>query len=95
MRDGYQTAEVAELDLGAAGTATIIWATGYKFDFGLVRLPVFERNGFPLQQRGVTSYPGLFFAGLPWPDTQKSGLLLGVGEQTELIASAIASTRRT
>jgi putative flavoprotein involved in K+ transport len=95
IRDGYQATEVTEIDLGAAGIATIIWATGYRFDFSLVRLPVFEPNGFPLQHRGVTGYPGLFFAGLPWLDTQKTGLLLGVGEQTGLIASAIASSKRT
>jgi putative flavoprotein involved in K+ transport len=94
MRDGYKAPATTELDLGATGITSVIWATGYKFDFRLVRLPVFEPNGFPLQQRGVTSYPGLFFAGLPWLDTQKTGLLLGAGEQTGLIASAIASPRQ-
>lgn len=95
LRDGYDAAEIAELDLASAGITTVIWATGYVFDFGIVRLPVFERNGFPVQKRGVTSYPGLFFAGLGWMDTQKTGLLLGVGEQTELIADNIVSSAHT
>jgi putative flavoprotein involved in K+ transport len=89
LQDGYEAAEVSELDLAREEIATIVWAVGYTFDFGLVRLPVFEGNGFPVQSRGVTSQPGLFFAGLPWLDTQKTGLLLGVGEQAEWIASCI------
>ena len=40
LRDGYETEEIAELDLQAAGITTIIWAIGYEFDFGLVNLPV-------------------------------------------------------
>jgi putative flavoprotein involved in K+ transport len=47
-------------------------------------------DGFPVQRRGVTDYPGLSFVGMPWMDRQKSGLLLGVGEQAEVVASAIA-----
>jgi putative flavoprotein involved in K+ transport len=64
---------------------------GYTFDFGLVKLPVLDSDGFPIQRRGVTEYPGLYFVGLPWLYTQKSGLLLGVGEVSEFIASAIAA----
>jgi putative flavoprotein involved in K+ transport len=95
LRDGYGSATITELDLAAAGIGTVIWATGYRFDYSLVRLPVFETNGFPVQKRGVTEHPGLYFAGLGWMDTQKTGLLLGVGEQTEHIADTIASAAHT
>ncbi len=37
------------------------------------------------------SYPGLFFVGLPWLYKQKSGLLVGVGEDADHIVSAIAA----
>ena len=65
LRDGYAAEEVSELNLKAANITTIVWAAGYRFDFGLVRLPIFDEDGYPLQQRGVTSAPGLYFAGLP------------------------------
>jgi putative flavoprotein involved in K+ transport len=67
---------------------------GYDFDFNLVKLPAFDGRGFPVQQRGATAFPGLFFVGLPWLPAQKSGLLLGVGEAAEAVASAIASPVR-
>ena len=81
--------EIGELDLQAAGITTIIWASGYSFDFSLVHLPVFDPDGFPIQERGVTAYPGVYFVGLPWLYQQKSGLLLGVGEDAEFITSII------
>jgi putative flavoprotein involved in K+ transport len=38
----------------------------------------------------VTDVPGLAFVGLPWLHKRKSPLLLGVGEDTEYVAHAIA-----
>ena len=93
LRDGYGSEEIRELDLSSAGITTIIWAIGYDFDFGLVELPVTDSDGFPIQERGVTDYPGLFFVGMPWLYKRKSGLLMGVGEDAEFIASAIADAR--
>ncbi len=89
LRDGYDVEERRELNLKAAGINTIIWATGYQFDFSLVKLPIFDEDGFPIQKRGVTDYAGLYFIGLPWLYRQKSGLMLGVGEDAEFIASHI------
>jgi putative flavoprotein involved in K+ transport len=90
LRDGYNQAEIAELDLAAAGITSVIWAIGYSFDYSLVKLPVLDRDGYPIQQRGVTQYKGLYFIGMPWLHTQSSGLLYGVGEDAEYIASKIA-----
>jgi putative flavoprotein involved in K+ transport len=93
LRDGYNVPEILELDLQAAGITTIIWAMGYSFDFSLVKLPAFDGDGFPVQQRGVTSYAGLYFVGMPWLPRQKTGLLLGVGEAAEHIAAHIAARK--
>lgn len=89
LRDGYEVAEIGELGLESAGITTIIWATGYTFDFTLVKLPIGDSDGYPIQQQGITDYPGLYFAGLPWLLGQKSGLFLGVGEQASIITSTI------
>ena len=62
---------------------------GYQFDYSLVKLPVCAADGFPVQERGVTAYPGVFFIGLPWLYKMKSGLLLGVGEDAAYIATRI------
>jgi putative flavoprotein involved in K+ transport len=91
LRDGYEVEEAGELDLLSAGITTIIWAMGYTFDFNMVRLPVFDDDGYPVQKRGVTTYPGLFFVGLPWLNKMKSGLLVGVGEDAEYLACVITA----
>jgi putative flavoprotein involved in K+ transport len=79
------------LDLQAAGITTVIWATGYSFDYSWVHLPVCDASGFPVQQRGVTRFPGLYFLGMNYLYNRKSGILLGVGEDAAHIAAAIAA----
>ncbi len=87
LRDGYDAEVVTELDLRATGITSIVWAIGHTWDFSLVKLPVFDDMGYPVTQRGVTGYPGLYFAGLHWLHMHKSGLLLGVGDDAAHVAS--------
>jgi putative flavoprotein involved in K+ transport len=82
-----------ELDLAAAGVTSVVWATGYRTDFGWVRLPVFDERGEPVHRRGVTACPGLYFLGLPWLWKLKSSVLCGVGEDAEHIAEDIEAAR--
>jgi len=87
--DGFRTPLTNELDLSSTGIANVIWATSYAFDFSLVKLPVLDREGFPIQTAGATAYPGLYFAGLPWLPVGKSGLLYGVGDNARFITGHI------
>src|SRR5262249_10099821 len=48
---------------------------------------------FPIQTRGVTAFPGLFFVGLPWLHTAKSGLIYGLSEDARYVADRIAERR--
>ena len=91
LRDGYEQEVISELDLRASGISTVIWATGYTFDFSLVKLPVFDGNGYPIQKRGVTEYNGLYFLGMPWLHSRKSGILFGVGDDAAYLAAHIAA----
>jgi putative flavoprotein involved in K+ transport len=94
LRDGFRTPLTTELDLELTDLTNIIWATSYAFDFSLVKLPVLDKDGFPIQRGGVTTYPGLYFVGLPWLPTAKSGLLYGVGDSARSIARNIADRNR-
>ena len=58
-----------------------------------VKLPVTDSVGFPIQQRGVTAFPGLYFIGMPWLHTQKSGLLAGVGDDAAYIAAHMVASK--
>ena len=79
------------LDLRAAGVTTVIWCTGYRYEFDWVRLPIFDEQHQPVQNRGVTSCPGAYFVGLHWMHKYTSGTLFGVGEDAAYVAQHIAS----
>ncbi len=91
LRDGFEQPIIEELDLAEAGISTVVWAMGYTFDYSLVRLPVCDADGFPIQRRGVTRYLGLYFVGMPWMPTERSGFLIGVGDSAAHIAAHIAN----
>jgi putative flavoprotein involved in K+ transport len=78
--------EVEFLDLRREKVASIIWATGYDYDYNWLQAPVFDRRGRPVHRRGVSPTPGLYFLGLHWMHTFKSGLFSGVGSDAEHLA---------
>jgi putative flavoprotein involved in K+ transport len=82
--------EIRDLDLRATGIRSIIWATGYALDYGWVDLPVFDARGEPIQRRGVTIAPGVYFLGLKRQYKMKSSLLCGVGEDAAYLAEQLA-----
>jgi putative flavoprotein involved in K+ transport len=85
LQDGYSADVSTELDLKSANINTVIWAMGYTADYSLVKLPLTDDDGFPLQQRGITQYSGLYFVGTNWLNKRKSAILLGVNEDVEHI----------
>ena len=70
----------------------VIWATGFRSDYGWIDVPVFDRDGRVLHRRGVTDYPGLFFLGLTWQHTRGSALLGWVKDDAEFISERIAAS---
>lgn len=96
-RDGFAQSQIEELDLVAAGISTVIWAIGFTADYSLVKLPVCDADGFPIQTCGVTPYRGLYFVGMMWMPSLKTGMLIGVSESAEHIATQIVehSSRST
>lgn len=79
-----------ELDLKKAGITSVIWATGFQYDFDWIKIPnAFDEKGEPIHTRGASNIPGLFFLGLAWLHKYKSFFIYGVGEDAEYIASQI------
>jgi putative flavoprotein involved in K+ transport len=85
------SAPIRALDLDAESVTSVIWATGFRRDFGWIHLPVLDERGEPIHRRGVSSCPGLYFLGLPWLHTLKSSVLCGVGRDADHLAECIAS----
>ena len=84
-------APLLEVDLAARGISTVLWATGFSHDFRWLEMPVLDERGDPVQRRGVTASPGLYFLGLRRMYTVKSSFLFGVGEDAAYLAEQIAA----
>jgi putative flavoprotein involved in K+ transport len=93
LRDGFATPLVDELDLAAAGITSVVWATGYRYDWSPIHFAVFDQQGYPLQRQGVTDVPGLYFLGLQWMHTRKSATFWGVGEDAAHVTAHIGARR--
>jgi putative flavoprotein involved in K+ transport len=74
------------LSLRDAGITSVVWATGYSFDYDWLHAPCLDASGEPIQHRGVTDLEGLYFLGLHWMHTFKSGTFLGIGGDAEHVA---------
>ena len=82
-----------EIELSEEGVRSVIWATGYVLDFSWIDLPIFDERKEPIQHRGVTGAPGIYFLGLKRQYKMKSSLLSGVGEDAEYLAGRLAQRR--
>ena len=84
-------ADTPELDLLERGITTILWASGFRPDYSWIALDVTDEYGWPVQQRGVSEHPGLYFLGVNWLHKRRSALLFGVGEDAEHVVSQLVA----
>lgn len=85
------TDPILALDLKQEGIATVIWATGFRLDFGWIDLDIFREDGRPRHQDGVTEVPGLYFVGLPWLSCRGSAFIWGAWKDADRLAAHIAA----
>jgi putative flavoprotein involved in K+ transport len=87
------TNPIRELDLAASGITSIVWATGFAFDYGWLQVAAFDDAGKPKHQRGISSEPGVYFLGLPWQSRRGSSFIWGVWHDAKYLADQIAIQR--
>lgn len=87
------TDPMLELDLHAQGVTSIVWATGYRVDFGWLKVDALDEAGRPVHHRGISEVPGIYFLGLPWQTRRGSSFIFGVWQDAKLLADHIASQR--
>ena len=78
------------VSLAGAGITCVVWATGFDFDYGWLHADCLDEAGAPVQARGVTDLPGLYFLGLHWMHTFKSGTFMGIGDDAAFVADHLA-----
>ena len=91
--DDYAPVTHTALDLDSAGVRSVVWATGYRLDFGWVDLPIFDQWGYPRHDRGVTVHPGLYAVGLRWLHSEPSSVIAGVGADAAHIVDHLVRHR--
>ena len=84
------TNPIHALDLARENITSVIWATGYRLDFGWLDIGAFDVRGRPLHSRGISTEPGLYFVGLPWLSRRGSSFIWGVWHDAKFIADQIA-----
>ena len=72
--------------------AAVVWATGYRPDYGWIDLPIISADGRPQHRRGLTAAPGVAFLGLDWLDSRNSALLNGAGADARRVVAALLRT---
>jgi putative flavoprotein involved in K+ transport len=86
-------AERETLSLAESGIGSVVWCIGFAPDFRWLDAPVFNGQGHPVHERGLTQVPGLYFIGLPWLHTWGSGRFSGVAADAAFVAEAIGLQR--
>ena len=87
------TNPIRRLNLKEAGIATIVWATGFKFDFSWLDVEAFHPDGMPFHKRGISAEQGLYFLGLPELTNRASSFIYGCWYDAKYIASHIGVQR--
>ncbi|HZQ64588.1 MAG TPA: NAD(P)-binding domain-containing protein [Gaiellaceae bacterium] len=76
--------------------SNVVWCTGFRPDYSWIRFPFeLDDDGYPVQYRGASSTPGLYFVGLPFLHSFASMLIAGAGRDAERVARHIAGERST
>jgi putative flavoprotein involved in K+ transport len=67
-----------ELDLTSGEIETVLWATGFRPDYGWLDLPVLDAKGSLRHDGGAVDSPGLYALGLPVLRRRKSTFITGI-----------------
>lgn len=82
-----------ELDLAAAGVASVVWATGFTSDYSWLPTGALDASGRPAHRRGVSAEAGVYFLGLPWQSRRGSSFIWGVWHDAKHVADHIGIQR--
>jgi len=80
-----------------SGLGAVVFAGGFRPDYAswVHCAGAFDELGFPIHEEGASTVaPGLYFVGVHFLRKRKSSLLIGVGEDAEIVAAQIDERRR-
>lgn len=87
--------KITEINTESEEITAILWAIGFRPNYGWIEVDVFDAQGRPQYTRGVCDVPGFYFIGLGWLNTWGSGRFLGIDEDSRFLVDAIAKHAKT
>jgi putative flavoprotein involved in K+ transport len=83
---------ILSLDPSEHHISTVIWCTGFQGDYSFVQVPdLLNAQQQPLEKEGLTGAPGIYFAGVDFSSTRKSGLIISIAEEAERLVGHIVA----
>jgi putative flavoprotein involved in K+ transport len=79
-----------QLDLGSGEIQTVVWATGFRPDYGWLDVPVVDAKGQLRHEGGVVDSPGLYALGLPVLRRRKSTFIYGIEDDAREVIDHLA-----
>lgn len=85
---------IRSIDWAANNITSVIWCTGFVGDFNWIQLPgALDKAGKPIHEDGFSVLPGLYFAGLDFGSTRKSGTIPAIADEGARIVDHIIMRR--
>jgi putative flavoprotein involved in K+ transport len=79
------------IDLSRGEIGSIVWATGFRPDYGWLDVPVVDEKGRLRHEGGVLDPPGLYALGLPMLRRRRSSFINGIEDDARAVTDHLAS----
>ena len=79
------------LDLGNGEIRSVVWATGFRPEYGWLEVPVLDQKGHLRHDGGVVDAPGLYALGLPVLRRRKSSFIHGAEDDARDVVDHLAT----
>ena len=80
-----------QIDLRSGEIRSILWATGFRPDYGWLHVPVLDEKGLLRHQGGVVDSPGMYALGLPVLRRRKSTFIHGIEDDAREVIDHLAT----
>jgi putative flavoprotein involved in K+ transport len=79
-----------QLDLGSGEIRSVVWATGFRPEYGWLDVPVVDAKGHLRHEGGVVDRPGLYALGLPVLRRRRSTFICGIEDDAREVTDHLA-----
>jgi len=84
------TSSRLDLDLRNGQIRSVVWATGFRPEYGWLDVPVIDHKGFLRHEGGVVDAPGMYALGLPVLRRRKSSFIHGAEDDARDVVDHLA-----